>query len=751
MTTRSNKAALLTGLGGLAALAATLTGCDAPDSTAGAEAGGSSPHEPPRVERTATPLERWSPPREGSSLRLLDERLEVRGKASAIDATLASYGPSEIATWRRSTVDDAIRVTTPRLPEGLGDTTRVRLRARAGGAERLRVIPHLGSPASASAQRLQRAVEVPLDTARASREAIDLSIDVADVIRGTWEDAGRQGRLLGFEFDFVGADDEAELERVTLQSELAAFAGRAGGAQRIGVGDVLRPSVFVHPRAEVRVTVTVPDEGGELRWHDATVGRAGPRTITVVHRGQRSQLARLDGSAPRRWQAERAPLDDWAGERIALEFATGRSDDTERPGVGLFGNPRIVSGDLPPRTPDVILYLIDTLRADRLGAHGYDEAGVSPTMDRLAEQGVAFERLISSSSWTKPAIPTLFTGLWPTTHRVGATANTDRLPSTVPMLQERFTAAGWRTGSFTANPLGSTLSGLERGFDTTVPPRHWQGRVGALGHPSATQLHRALLSWIDAEPDRPFFAFVHTVEVHEYHRPMYQNAPSGLVPYDAAVKDADRKLGALVDALKARGRDRNLLLVVTSDHGESLGEHGIVGHGMSLHQQELHVPLIFWAGESIAPGRVDEITSLADIAPTLLGLCGLSPLEGIDGLSFAAPIAGGPAVDRPFVPAALMRVLWRLGAPREHAVLTADLQKLIRVEDGQERAYDLRRDPKELAPLPETPAALARALEAWIEQEHRDAAAFDDRFGPVGSTEIDADAAERLRSLGYLD
>jgi arylsulfatase A-like enzyme len=614
------------------------------------------------------------------------------------------------------------------------------------------VIPHVASPESAAKQRLQRGIEIPIDTSAAAGGPVSLSVDLTDAMRDTWDDVRRDGRLLGLEIDFVGGDPEtARLQRLELHGELARFSGAAGGHQRsVSLGDVIRPTLFAHAGARVRVSLTLPEGAPELRWHDGALGSPGSRRVDVIQGDSRKTIATTDPGGRAEWEAQRASLSAWAGQRVTIELISEASPD-RRAGVGLFATPAIVAGAPPLETPDVILYLVDTLRADRLGAYGHEAADVSPNLDRLASEGVLFERLISSSSWTKPAIPTLMTGIWPTTHRVGATSNTDELPAAVPVLQERLAKAGWRAGSFTANPLGSTLSGLERGFGTAFPPRYWQGRVGPLGHPSAAQLHDALVSWIDEQPNRPFFAYVHTVEVHEYHRPMYKEHRSGLRPYDAAVQDADRKLGDLMQTLRELGRDRNLILAVVSDHGESLGEHGLVGHGMSLYQQELHVPFILWAGGAFDPRRVDDLASIADIAPTLLDLVGVDPIEGVDGRSLAPAATSVHAIDRSFVPAALMRVLWRLGAPREHAVLTADGTKLIRSESGSEQAYDLLADPGELSPLPSTPAGAARALDGWMATEREQARIFEATFGPVGSTEMDRDDAERLRALGYIE
>jgi arylsulfatase A-like enzyme len=693
----------------------------------------------------------WAPPTE-PALRLLDLELRAGGVAPSVDASLADFDAEEIRRWRRSRVGDAVRFTTPRLRGRLDGVRHVRVRAHPGGAARVRVVPHVAVPEPADKQRLQRAVEVPLESGAAETGAVSLSFPLTDVLRDTWDDVERRGRLLGLEIDFVGASPgDVQLERVVLEGALAAFADEPAGRRTAAVDDVLRPAAFAHPGGHVRIPLRLPPGKPVLRWSDGAVGEPGPRRVRVIDGSEGTVVARIAPEGAQRWRPQEAPLERWAGREVVLEFDVDDSSDGKARGVGLFGAPQVVVGEPPPATPDVIVYMIDTLRADHVGAYVETPPSRTPHLDRLGGEGVVFEHLLSSSSWTKPAIPTLLTGLWPTTHRVGATANTDRLPATVPMIQDRFARRGWRAGSVTANPLGSTLSGLERGFDVVYPPRFWQGRVGELGHPSAAQLHDALLAWIDEEPGRPYFAYVHTVEVHEYHRPLYRRGGPPTSGYPAAVRDSDRKLGQLLRELRARGRDRNLLLVVVSDHGESLGEHDLVGHGMSLYQQELHVPLIVWAGDSLRARRAPAIASLADIAPTLADLCGLDPLPEIDGRSLLPDLVGAASEDRAFVPAALLRVLWRLEAPKEYAVLTANQIKLIRTEGVGLRAFDLADDPAERAPLAEVPAAAAGALDDWMEAERRDAAAFREVHGRIGSVELDRDTAERLRSLGYIE
>ena len=307
-------------------------------------------------------------------------------------------------------------------------------------------------------------------------------------------------------------------------------------------------------------------------------------------------------------------------------------------GVALFGQPRVVSVANGGRAGDVVVYLIDTLRADHVAAFGARFDGITPTLDRLIGEGVGFEMALSHSPWTKPTIATLLTGLLPTTHRVGSQTLSDRVPGSVAMVQERFRSAGWRTGSFAANPLGSTLSGLERGFGTAVAPRFW--RRPELGqHPSAAQVRGELLRWIDLEPDRPFFAYVHVMEAHPEGRHYHgRDLPEGFTPYAASVRAADADLGALLRALEERGRIDDLQLVVLGDHGDSFGEHGSrwEGHGTSLFQEQIQVPLVFWRRGGPHREPVSSPVGLADVSPTLIDLFGLPPLEHADGVTLGA-------------------------------------------------------------------------------------------------------------------
>jgi arylsulfatase A-like enzyme len=315
------------------------------------------------------------------------------------------------------------------------------------------------------------------------------------------------------------------------------------------------------------------------------------------------------------------------------------------------------------------------------------------------------------------------------------------------MLQERFREAGFRTISSSASPLGSTLSGLERGFDLAHPPARWADELGPLGHPDARQVQAALLSFIDEDPSRPVFGYLHTLDVHEYERPMFEDGDENETPYDRAIRHQDAALGELLKAYARRKRD--LVLVLVSDHGEGFGEYGLeVGHGYSVRQNQLHVPIVFHGPRWLPKGRVVEPASLVDIAPTLLDLYSLPPLPQPQGRSL---LPGGSTQAPSAVYAERTWFLWKPEGEALLAHVGADGRKLV---TGYPRpvSWDLAKSPCEdtahgRVPDPNDMAAIRR-----FEQEQRAAAEqWDAAYGDAEAGRIDPGDIARLRALGYLE
>jgi len=319
--------------------------------------------------------------------------------------------------------------------------------------------------------------------------------------------------------------------------------------------------------------------------------------------------------------------------------------------------------------PNVVLITVDTLRADRLGAYGYPDAR-TPAIDRLAREGVVFEHAGTVIPRTSQSIATLFSSLYPHQHgslEVGSAPRDD-----VPLAAEMFRAAGYATAGISANGAASRTQKLERGFDHFVDwkdlrRRHklWtdQGRGQSGRRGQAEAVTREALDWIGRERDEPYFLWLLYFDPHWFYNPpppwrdvvdwqefrfykelrsfqpknatIYFNlngraaelAPEIHELYDAEISFTDAMLAPLFDALRDAKDERPTVIVLTADHGESLGEHDYYyEHGDFVWETTMAVPLIVHAPGVVPAGRrVRAPTSTLDVLPTLFGLIGLAP------------------------------------------------------------------------------------------------------------------------------
>lgn len=324
------------------------------------------------------------------------------------------------------------------------------------------------------------------------------------------------------------------------------------------------------------------------------------------------------------------------------------------------------------RRPDVLLLTIDTLRADHLGSYGAPGA-ISPRLDELAARSVLFERAIAASSATVPSHASIFTSRFVRGHSVGAENGATRLEG-IETLAERFRKNGYATAAFVSNAVLKRRTGLDRGFDhyDDELPESEKNRPEAFERVAQDSVERAL-AWLETPRDEPVFLWVHLQDPHGpytppppwdalssqselrverdlpllgTHRgrggiPAYQQLGDERSPrtyasrYAGEIAYMDAWAGRLVDAFEARSAERGAVLLVTADHGESLGENGFFfqhGHGTLLDQAA--VPL-FFSAPGLPAGRFAGPVSHVDIAPTLLELAGLGELEGSRGLSLA--------------------------------------------------------------------------------------------------------------------
>lgn len=393
----------------------------------------------------------------------------------------------------------------------------------------------------------------------------------------------------------------------------------------------------------------------------------------------------------------------------------------------------------------IVLVTIDTLRVDRLGAYG-STRGLTPAMDALAAAGIRFETAIAQVPLTLPSHATMLTGAYPSRHGVRTNDGFTLQPS-IPILPEVLKSRGYATGAFIGGFPLHAGTGLARGFDVYddafLKDAAADGGGRNVERP-AGEVVRSALTWIEAHPaGQPFFAWLHLFDPHTPYEPPPGDAD--IPPYDGEVRATDAAIGRLVDRLTATGRLERIALVLTADHGESLGEHGERTHGTFLYDATIRVPLVIrlpgarGAGLVVAPP-----VETADIAPTLAAMAGGSLPAPIDGRSLLPLIDGEPGDPEraAYAESYYQNVL--LGWAPLRAIRT-DRWKYV--EAPRPELYDVRQDPAETRNLIAERESLAAALAAVLPPRSAPGAA-----GPAaaGRAAADADTAERLRSLGYL-
>jgi arylsulfatase A-like enzyme/Flp pilus assembly protein TadD len=398
--------------------------------------------------------------------------------------------------------------------------------------------------------------------------------------------------------------------------------------------------------------------------------------------------------------------------------------------------------DGPPENPNLILVTLDTVRADRLGSYGY-EAAETPSLDRLAAEGVRFAQASSPVPLTLPSHASLLSGLLPPHHGVrnnGAGA----FPEGTATLATFLAGQGYRTGAFLGAFVLDRRFGLSRGFevyDDEIERAPGAAVVLEAERPGSQVMDRAL-AWLGREDSRPFFLWIHLYDAHApYAPPPAWRARHPGRPYDGEISVVDEQVGRLLSELGRRGLDGRTVVAVTSDHGEGLGEHGEDTHGLLLYEPTLHVPLLVRA-PGLPARTVETPVSLVDLGPTLAGLLGKTfPVpagRSLDGRDLSEPLRGGREPE----PADLYAET-RYPAVFGWSPLAALRRREIKyIASGRPELYDLRRDPREttnLAGDPEQTRGFATRL-AQIE-----AGAVAPRKTPAP----DAETRARLASLGY--
>lgn len=472
--------------------------------------------------------------------------------------------------------------------------------------------------------------------------------------------------------------EAAQAWKVPLGSEyrnaLLAFAGDSldheatipqGGRLRLGYGVACGTASAFQRLAPVRLQalVTQGDDDPEIVWEQ--------------------RLEADDRERALRWSDQLVDLDEYAGQRVLLSLRASAVDSPTRPPcVVAFANPEVTSAERTRGGPNVLLISLDTLRADRLSLYG-NPRPTSPRIDAWArERGITFATTVAQAPWTLPSHVSMLTGLEALRHGVNYNSPA---PASLEFVAERFRQAGYSTVAITGGGWMSPEYGFSQGFDRYA---YWPRGDGE--QELRSNMDR-LLAWLTAHRDRRFFALFHTYEPHAPYEPRqpyfdrFYDGPlkdrvdavewrpprpnSGVVErrveftwgsqadepappegetlelvdalYDAGVAYTDAQIGRLLRRLQELELTDRTIVVVTSDHGEALGEHGrLQGHGYT-YDHNLLVPLVISAPdlESAATTVEPQVRSV-DLAPTLLELAGLAPLPGIDGRSLVPVLRG---------------------------------------------------------------------------------------------------------------
>lgn len=392
------------------------------------------------------------------------------------------------------------------------------------------------------------------------------------------------------------------------------------------------------------------------------------------------------------------------------------------------------SGGAASSRPDILLVTIDTLRADALGFAGNRKVE-TPVLDRLAAQGMVFRNAHAHNVVTLPSHANILTGLLPYQH--GIRDNTGfRLDPSVPTLATLLKEKGYATAAFVgAFPLDSRF-GLSRGFDV-YDDRYPRGRTPLdfeMPERPATDVVPAALAWWNEKRSTPRFLWVHLYDPHAPYRPPLPFAERYRSDgYLGEVAFTDAALAPLLNPFTSGGA-APALVIVTSDHGEALGDHGEQTHGLFAYEATLSVPLVVWFPGKARPASSDQPVRHIDIAPTVLAAAGVAKPASLTGSSLLEP----PAIPRETYFEAFSTALNRGWAPLRGVI--AEGTKFVDLPVPE--LYDLPRDPGETRNLagerPELLRRLARRLPAESE------------LGDARRPDATPEEVARLRSLGYL-
>lgn len=613
-------------------------------------------------------------------------------------------------------------------------------------------------------------------------------------------DAPKGARMLGI-MPTDAVNGTAAIHSIKLIPKRAEFTQPHGFAF-LGKQDEYRRALYVHSPSTVTWPLTLPAKA-HLHFGMGATARGSGIGFHVRVEGTRGDLFSKALDEVDQWSDGDVDLSRWSGQRVKLTLETTAARNGD---VALWANPVIVSAERPKPPPNVLIYTIDTLRADHASVYGYGR-NTTPFLKRLAATGIVFDDCQAQTTWTKASIASLMTSLSAFTH--GIVSDADTIPPGSNTLAEQLRAAGYVTSSIVSSPYVGRATGLQRGFDYLLEfPVVQRQRTPADGGTDSAALNRVLFGWLRQHAAEPFFLYAHATDPHAPYAPpapfvnlfgsakenasfnrLYDRFRSdhqygggvvvnrerlekaGIDPdtynreamdgYDAEIAHNDHQLQLLVDELKRLGVAENTLIIILSDHGEEFFDHGWTAHGHTVYQELTHAVLLMWDPSMLGPPRrVSEPVQLIDVMPTVLDLLGLKLPAIIEGQSLVPLTRGQPFKRRGIV------VSSRFAVPRPEGLVpenTTDDFAIIephwkfiyrnRAAHANIKRLELydrladRQEQHDVASTQENEVErMMSLLRPWIAAQNKIRAVI----GEPGTTKLDPQTLQQLRSLGYL-
>lgn len=549
----------------------------------------------------------------------------------------------------------------------------------------------------------------------------------------------------------------------------AALRGAPFAAGYENVDNELRKVLFVPAPCRLTYHVQVPLNKPRLLFGLTISDRSIPTTfaVTVDEGGRKRDVFSMTWEDDLHWSDHEVDLSSWAGKTVDVIFET----TAPSPNLALWSNPVMLGKPSP--APNIVVYLVDCLRADHLGAYGY-EKNTSPFFDSLSAKGTLFERAYSNGPSTKLSLPSLFSSN--PVASTGVRHPPDVLPDAFPTLAEILRTMGYSTGAFTANPNAGPFSGTHQGFSSLFDRERILREAGTEGIETDAEflIGDFMYDWILRNKDRNFFLYVHTMDAHGVYDPpeTYRHYYDQLEPgtpvqrdgifdppwestptregrtalYDGEVAYGDLYFKRFVGMLEKTGVLENTIILFLADHGEYLGEHRMWGHHTPCFRQGTHIPLLI-VGRGFPEGiRIEQNVQILDIMPTILDAVGLDP----DPVLFQGKSLLQLAQGREGEAFAARTIFVDGGHPGEAAFYCGNYHVL----PEKNILFDLTADPAEQTYLNEflLDFRLKAAGRELAEKYIGAYAELNRIMYPAGGDALDVDpeTLEQLRALGYF-